>query len=99
MQTEVPGEELKVCLKEIPKSLIMQMRISYWGLTYYKRNLFDEAKERENTKWRLGLTLRRQRGVFLTSRCLCQDTNTHDKASEMYKKAIEISPGYEKSTF
>ena len=29
---------------------------------------------------------------------LCQDTNTHDKASEMYK-SIEISPGYDKAHF
>ena len=52
MQIEVPDDEMKVCLKEVQKisnNADAHLRL---GLTYYKRNLFDEAKrEYENTDW------------------------------------------------
>src|SRR3990172_9097403 len=96
MQIEVPEDEMKVCLKKVqkdPNNADAHLRL---GLTYYKRNLFDEAKREYETA--IGLDPKKAEAYFNLG-VLCQDTNTHDKASEMYKKAIEISPGYDRAHF
>src|SRR5574337_976065 len=49
MQIGVHEDELKVCLKEIQKDPNNADTHLLLGLTYYKRNLFDEAKREYET--------------------------------------------------
>ncbi len=96
MQLEVPADDLKDCIGNVqkdPNNTNAHMKL---GMTYYKRNLFDEAKREYETV--IGLDPKNTDAYFNLG-VLHQDFGSHDKAVEMYKKAVEFSPNHDKAHF